>query len=62
MRTYERSDRVYKAMILRGYGHAAGSTDEEFEAGRSDAVLLAGLLLVAAAFVATEMVLRWGGG
>lgn len=61
VRSYERSDRVYKAMILRGYGEAPGSTSDDFEAGRSDASLLAVLLLVATGFVVAEALLRRGG-
>jgi cobalt/nickel transport system permease protein len=61
VRSYERSDRVYRAMILRGYGQAAAGAADEFEARRADALLLAGLLLVAAGFVAAEALLRRGG-
>lgn len=60
-RSYERSDRVYRAMILRGYGQAPVAAADEFEARRADAILLAGLLLVAAGFVAAEALLRRGG-
>ena len=61
VRSYERSDRVYRAMILRGYGQASAGVTDEFEAGRADAILLAGLLLVAAGFVAAEALLSRGG-
>jgi cobalt/nickel transport system permease protein len=61
VRSYERSDRVYKAMILRGYGQAPRGALDEFDAGRTDAILLAGLLLVAAGFVGAEALLRRGG-
>lgn len=61
VRSYERSERVYKAMILRGYGQGEGGAPEEFEGGRADAMLLAGLLVVAAGFVAAEILLRQGG-
>jgi cobalt/nickel transport system permease protein len=61
VRSYERSDRVYRAMILRGYGQAGGSAGDEFQAGRFDAVLLAGALLTAGCFVAAEALLRRGG-
>ena len=54
-------DRVYRAMILRGYGQASGEAADEFQAGRTDAILLAGLLFVATAFVGAEVVLSRGG-
>lgn len=61
VRSYERSDRVYRAMILRGYGQAPAGAADEFQATRADTILLAGLLLVAAGFVAAEALLRQGG-
>jgi len=61
VRSYERSDRVYRAMILRGYGQAGGGAGHEFRAGRSDALLLAGSLLTAGCFVAAQALLRRGG-
>ena len=61
VRSYERSDRVYRAMILSGYGQAGGSIAEEYQADRRDAVLLAALLLIAGCFVAAEALLRRGG-
>jgi cobalt/nickel transport system permease protein len=61
VRSYERSDRVYRAMILRGYGEGEGGAPDEFEAGHPDALLLVGLLLVAAAFAVAEALLRRGG-
>ena len=61
VRSYERSDRVYRAMILRGYGQAGGRAGDEFRAGRSDALLLAGMLLTAGCFVAAQALLRRGG-
>jgi cobalt/nickel transport system permease protein len=61
VRSYERSDRVYRAMILRGYGQASAGAADEFEARRADAILLAGLFFVAAGFVAAEALLRRGG-
>ena len=50
VRSYERSEWIYKAMILRGYGHAAHSQDE-FRACSHDMVALALTLLVAAGFI-----------
>jgi cobalt/nickel transport system permease protein len=61
VRSYERSDRIYRAMILRGYGQAGGGAGYEFRAGRSDALLLAGILLIAGCFVAAQALLRRGG-
>jgi cobalt/nickel transport system permease protein len=61
VRSYERSDWVYKAMILRGYGEAPRGASGEFEAGRTDPILLAVLLFVAAGFVVAEVLLRRGG-
>ena len=61
VRSYERSERIYHAMILRGYGQAPRVSDE-FPARPVDTICLAGVLLLAAAFVAGEMYLRgWGG-
>jgi len=60
VRCYERSDRVYRAMIQRGYGQAPG-TGDEFKAGRVDTILMAGLLFVAVGFVVAEALLRRGG-
>jgi cobalt/nickel transport system permease protein len=60
VRSYEQSERVYKAMVLRGYGHAPRSR-EEVEAYPRDAVALGGILLVAAGFVVVEILLRFGG-
>jgi cobalt/nickel transport system permease protein len=54
VRSYERSEWVYKAMITRGYGHARPPKDE-FQAGSADVVALGITFLVAAAFVAAEI-------
>lgn len=50
VRSYERSEWVYKAMILRGYGHST-HPKEEFRAGSRDIITLVVTLLIAAAFV-----------
>lgn len=60
VRSYERSDRVYRAMILRGYGQGEVSVSEEFQADGIDAVLLAGVLLIAGCFAVAEALLRQG--
>lgn len=57
VRSYEQSDRVYKAMILRGYGQAA-SFQEEFNAYTRDIIGLITILLIAAGFVAAEILLH----
>jgi cobalt/nickel transport system permease protein len=61
VRTYEQSERVYKAMILRGYGHSPRPRDQ-FQAHPRDWVGLACVCLVAAGFVAMEIWLRGSGG
>lgn len=61
VRSYERSERIYRAMILRGYGQAPRLRDE-FEVRSGDVIAFAATLLVAAAFVALELVLRKHGG
>lgn len=61
VRSYERSERVYKAMVLRGYGHqtARGSTPQGMsQAQHQDMLALAGTLLLAAAIVSAEIILR----
>ena len=57
VRSYERSEWVYKAMILRGYGHAERS-QHEFRAGSGDLIALIVTLLVAAGFVAGNILVR----
>jgi len=57
--SYERSERVYKAMILRGYGYAPHPKGE-FQTLRRDVVTLCAILLVAAAFIAGDILLRHG--
>ena len=54
VRSYERSEWVYKAMILRGYGHA-GHPQDEFQIHTRDIVILALFLMVAAGFVAGDV-------
>jgi cobalt/nickel transport system permease protein len=59
VRSYEQSERVYKAMVLRGYGRAARPR-EEVAARPCDVTALGGALLVAAGFVVVEIGLRHG--
>lgn len=61
VRSYEQSERIYKAMILRGYGRAPRPRDE-FQTRPRDVVALGGVLLVAVGFVAAEILLRKYGG
>ncbi|MGD9146932.1 MAG: energy-coupling factor transporter transmembrane component T, partial [Anaerolineae bacterium] len=61
VRSYERSDRVYHAMMLRGYGQAPGSAMDEFQTRSSDVILTAAVLLVGVGFVVSEVLLRQGG-
>jgi cobalt/nickel transport system permease protein len=61
VRSYERSDRVYHAMMLRGYGQAQGNVLDEFQTRSSDVVLTATVLLVGVAFVVGEILLRQAG-
>ena len=57
VRSYERSDRVYKAMVLRGYGHSPLMRDE-FQTRPQDLGIFAGILIVAGGFVTAEVLLR----
>ena len=59
VRSYERSEWVYKAMILRGYGHA-GRYQDGFQIHAHDIVVLAVFLTVAAGFVAGDVLFGHG--
>ena len=61
VRSYERSERVYKAMVLRGYGQPTRPSEEPRFRFRDLAWLFA-FLLLAAGFIAAEIVLRQGQG
>ncbi len=54
VRSYERSESVYRAMLLRGYSET-GSHGIEFSARRSDVLLLALFLTLATAFVVADI-------
>lgn len=54
--SYERSDTVYKAMILRGYGHAP-HPKHEFESTSYDWIMLIAFLTVAVGFVVGDILL-----
>lgn len=57
IRSYERSQRVYEAMILRGYGHFSQSHQRVWlkQIGKQDAIALGLTLAVAATFVVLEI-------
>ena len=59
VRSYERSEWVYKAMILRGYGNI-GRQQDEFRASSRDVIALGVTLLVAVGFVAGDIIYRHG--
>ncbi|MEJ2734860.1 MAG: cobalt ECF transporter T component CbiQ [Anaerolineae bacterium] len=61
VRSYERSDRVYHAMMLRGYGQVPRGASDEFQTRPSDLIFAAAILLVAIGFVTAEILLRQGG-
>jgi cobalt/nickel transport system permease protein len=61
VRSYEQSERVYKAMILRGYGRSPRPPADASARSR-DVIALIVALLVAAGFVAAEILLRGFGG
>ena len=61
VRSYEQSERVYKAMVLRGYGRSS-RVQEAVEAEPRDAIALCVALLVAAGFVTAEILFRRFGG
>jgi cobalt/nickel transport system permease protein len=59
VRSYERSEWVYKAMILRGYGHAPHPR-AEFQTCRHDVVTLGIFLLIAAGFITGDILFGHG--
>jgi cobalt/nickel transport system permease protein len=62
VRSYEQSERVYKAMILRGHGDRPTRPSDDFQTCAGDVAALSAVLLIAAGFVATEIILRRCGG
>ena len=61
VRSYERSEWIYKAMILRGYGSEhAESSQNEFKICSRDIVILSVVLLIAAGFIAGDILYRHG--
>ena len=61
VRSYEQSERVYKAMVLRGYGRPTRPCDG-FQVRRRDLAGLVVALLVTAGFIAAEILFRQFGG
>ncbi len=59
VRSYERSERIYKAMIVRGYGAVEDNgiqrARSSFQANHQDALALAAMLLASAAIVVVEI-------
>jgi cobalt/nickel transport system permease protein len=56
VRSYERSERVYKAMLLRGYGQAPSSkASEEFQARPPDLMATALVVVVALGLVLAQL-------
>lgn len=57
VRSHERSERIYHAMLLRGYGQApaSGRTCHDFRASPADVLALCGTVLLAAGFVVLEL-------
>ncbi len=61
VRSYERSERIYKAMVLRGYGHETSggvSGKASFKSRNQDVVAMILVLILAAAIIAAELALR----
>ena len=56
VRSYEQSEQVYKAMILRGYGSGAHA-ESEFSSSARDVIMLVSILLVAIGFVLGDILL-----
>jgi len=54
--SYERSESIYRAMIVRGYGHAP-QPQREFQASPRDTVALVTIILTGAGFIAGDILL-----
>ena len=59
VRSYEQSEWVYKAMILRGYGHAPHPRGE-FHTHSRDVIALCVILTIAAGFIGGDILFRHG--
>ena len=58
VRSYEQSERVYQAMVLRGYGQPVARPADEFVTTGRDWAALTAVLLLALGFVTAEVWLR----
>lgn len=56
VRSYERSEWIYRAMITRGYGHGKSNKDE-FKAGYTDILTLALVFFIASGFITGEVLI-----
>ena len=56
VRSYERSEWIYKAMILRGYGHASLPRDE-FQVCSRDVIALVVTLFITAGFIVGDILI-----
>ncbi len=56
VRSYEQSERIYQAMILRGYGHTS-TVRHLHRANAQDMLILASVLVLAGSFVIAEILL-----
>jgi cobalt/nickel transport system permease protein len=54
--SYERSESIYKAMVLRGYGQAP-PRKSEFQPNKKDALILVAIILAAAGFIIGDLML-----
>ena len=54
VRSYERSDWVYKAMIMRGYGHSTDISQSDFKSRPRDILGLGLVILTAIGFVTAQ--------
>lgn len=57
VRSYEQSQQVYQAMVLRGYGQAPERRRPRFQTCRSDVIALLVTCLVAVGFVTAEILI-----
>lgn len=55
VRSHERSERIYHAMVLRGYGQETRA-HHDFRAGAGDVIALCGTVVLATGFVVVEAV------
>ena len=58
VRTYERSEWVYKAMIMRGYGQAASIEQNTFKASVRDIIVLCLFVIISVGFVTAQILVK----